>query len=70
MGLCYSTTSVIIRKASETLENATAYIQSESDRRYVKVSQEEEHKFDTIVEGEQEIENIFKDVEDVNDEDI
>tara|TARA_B100001248_G_scaffold262099_1_gene256063 strand:- start:557 stop:766 length:210 start_codon:yes stop_codon:yes gene_type:complete len=69
MGQCYSTTSVIVRKASEGLGNAAAYLQSEADKRYVKISQEE-NKDKTFIEGEQEIEEIFKDVEDVNDEDI
>lgn len=70
MGNCYSTTSVIMRKASEGIENAAAYIKSESDRRYVKVSQCEDEVSNSLVEGEQEIEEIFKNVENVNDEDI
>mgnify|MGYP001314599568 CR=1 FL=1 len=69
MGQCYSTTSVIVRKASEGLGNAAAYLQSEADKRYVKISQDE-NEDKTFIEGEQEIEEIFKDVEDVNDEDI
>ena len=64
MGQCYSTTSVIMRKASEKLENAAAYIASESNRRYVPVPQEE---ISNVINDEKEIEEIFNKV---SDEDI